>query len=82
MGVEKETEQRILEVINPKSPENPWKDVRVRVRNQLFIHMLLLLGIRKGEALGIKVEDVNFVKNSVTIYPWHPSSYRETAVSI
>jgi len=75
MGITKETEQRLLQVIDPKSPENPWRDPRVRVRNQLFIHLLLLLGIRRGEALGLRVEDINFEKNTLTV---HRTPYDET----
>lgn len=68
MGLTKEAEQRILEVIDPNSPENPWKDKRVRVRNQLFIYMLLLLGIRRGEALKIYLDDINLSSGTVIIH--------------
>lgn len=68
MGMEHRTEKRLLEVINPDSSENPWRDKRVRVRNRLYIYMLLLLGIRRSEALVIETGDINFSNNTVTIH--------------
>ena len=33
-----------------------------------FIKFLLMTGLRRGEALGIKIEDINFKKNYITVY--------------
>lgn len=68
MGIEKSVEERLLEIIHPQSSENPWKDMRIRVRNRLLIYMLLLLGLRKGEAFGIRVTDVDFGRRTITIH--------------
>jgi integrase len=52
---------RLLEVVKPDSPENPWQNAHARVRNALIVLWLLKLGpLRRGELLGVKVRDINF----------------------
>ncbi len=48
---------RLLAVLEPASPDNPWRDVGLRMRNRLLVHMIYGLGIRRGETLGIKITD-------------------------
>lgn len=66
-GVSNEVRARILEVTHPDSPENPWKNKHARIRNHLIFMWLLELGLRKGEFLGIRLEDVNLRAGEVTI---------------
>jgi integrase len=47
---------RLRAVIEPDHPENPFEP-NVRFRNYLILRLLLDLGIRRGELLGIRVED-------------------------
>lgn len=68
LGLLPEVELRLLEVIEPDSPDNPWKDIRVRMRNRLFIHILLGLGIRRGEALGLRINDLDFGNNTIMVH--------------
>lgn len=68
LGLEHDVQKKLLEVIDPRSPENPWRNAHIRERNQLLILILLFLGVRRGEALGIRVSDMNFQKNEVTIH--------------
>jgi hypothetical protein len=49
------------------SEKNPWEDHAVRARNFLMVSTLLNLGIRAGELLNLKVSDIDFGKNLVTI---------------
>lgn len=56
----------LLEVIRPDSEHNPF-DGKVQVRNRLIIILLLHLGIRRGELLNIRVQDINFNKNQLAI---------------
>jgi integrase len=60
--------KHLLEVIELDSPLNPWKSEPIRVRNCLIVQMLLNLGLRKGELLGLKVSDINFRTNELTIH--------------
>ncbi|HHX8658010.1 TPA: tyrosine-type recombinase/integrase [Vibrio diabolicus] len=49
-------EMRVLDVVRPDSPENPWKSESIRYRNQLIVNMLFALGCRRGELLKIRVK--------------------------
>lgn len=57
----------LIEVIQPDSPENPWKGDHAKERNALIVHWFLGLGIRRGELLGVRVSDVDFQANEVLI---------------
>ena len=50
----------ILSVATPESPYNPWKHEFVKRRNQLVLELLFRTGLRSGELLGLKVEDIVF----------------------
>jgi len=80
-GVAPEVRARILEVIDPASPDNPWKNKHVRVRNQLIFQWLLLLGIRNGELLSTYAQDVNLRSGEVVIVrrPDNPEESRKNA---
>lgn len=59
---------RLRAVIEPDHPENPFEP-KVRFRNCLIIRLLLDLGIRRGELLGIRVEDCRLGSNgAVTVH--------------
>ncbi|EEP0970350.1 site-specific integrase [Salmonella enterica] len=57
---------RIMELIDPNSKENPYLPY-VRERNQLLIIMLYELGIRCGELLNVRISDIDFRKNRLRI---------------
>lgn len=50
--------EKILDIVRPESPINPWKNVAVKYRNQLIVNILKATGCRRGELLRIKVEDI------------------------
>jgi integrase len=66
-GLDHETEAILIQAIAPQSSRNPWRDESIRYRNQLLIIMMLDLGIRRGEALGIRIEDIDFQKNQLLV---------------
>lgn len=66
-GASPETLDRLLKVIGPCSPENPWLSPHAQARNSLAISWLLLLGLRRGELLNVKISDIDFQKEVVTI---------------
>lgn len=66
-GVSDEVRARIVMVTHPDSSENPWKNEHVRIRNQLIVMWLLELGLRKGEFLGIRLEDINLRAGEVRV---------------
>ncbi len=54
-------------VINPKSPENPFKPT-CRFRNKLIIDLLLHTGIRRGELLKLKISHLpQGIKQTLTV---------------
>ena len=59
--------QRLLEITDFDSSANPWTNPHARMRNALIIRCLLALGLRRGELLNIKVSDINFQKEEVSI---------------
>lgn len=66
-GISDEVEARILEVTRPDSLENPWKNEHVRIRNQLIFRWLLALGLRRGEFLGIKLQNIDLRTGEVQV---------------
>lgn len=66
-GVSPEVLTRILDVIKPDSPSNPWKNKHARLRNYLLVRWLLSLGNRRGEILTLKISDINFQTNEVLV---------------
>lgn len=59
VGLSLEEQERLLNVVHPDSPENPWKRGVVRLRNWLIVVLLLATGMRRGELLGLQVEDLH-----------------------
>ena len=52
-----ETFFKILEIIKPASPDNPWGE-RGRLRNQLIIDIFIEAGIRLGAMDKLKISDI------------------------
>lgn len=66
-GLSPESLARLLQVIEPTSPDNISKGVHVRERNALIIKWFLSLGVRRGELLSIRISDINFQRNEVLV---------------
>lgn len=66
-GLSKEDQKILLQVIHPDDLRNPWKSRSVRDRNYLLILLLLRLGLRRGEVLGLKIGDIDFRENTILI---------------
>jgi hypothetical protein len=58
IGLDREKRARLLEVVNPQYPQNPFRRT-VRYRNWVLILLLMTFGFRRGESLKIYVSDVN-----------------------
>lgn len=48
-GLSSEALKKLRAVIEPTSPENPWKGMAAKIRNQLIVDWLISLGLRNGE---------------------------------
>ena len=58
---------RLLGMIEPSSASNPWGKVSCRVRNYLILRLLYDLGIRRGELLALRLEDIDVRQCRVSI---------------
>lgn len=59
---------RLMEVIDPEHPDNPFEDDGSAVRNRLIVMMSAELGIRRGELLGVQVPDIDWSSRTLTIH--------------
>jgi integrase len=57
----------LLRLVEPDDSRNPWGNIGLRVRNRLLVHVLLGFGIRRGEALGIRIDRIDFQANRILI---------------
>lgn len=56
----------LFEVIKVRSEFNPF-DLEVQTRNRLMILVLCYLGLRGGELLNLKIEDIDFSKKLIKV---------------
>lgn len=58
-GISLESQKMLIQAVDPSSAPALWTGHHVRLRNQLIVHALLSLGIRRGELLGLRTSDFN-----------------------
>ena len=58
VGLSEDEQARLLQVVHPDSPDNPWARGFVRNRNWLIVVLLLATGMRRGELLGLQIGDI------------------------
>ncbi|MCT7628392.1 tyrosine-type recombinase/integrase [Aliarcobacter butzleri] len=66
-GLSEDEMKTLLDLINRKSENNPFRGEFLRSRNEVIFVWLIKFGIRKGELLNIKISDIDFRKKQVTI---------------
>lgn len=67
LGLTIEVQKLLLEIIEPNHPLNPWRSAHAKERNCLIIHMLIELGTRRGELLGVRLSDIVASKQEINI---------------
>ncbi|WP_413457816.1 tyrosine-type recombinase/integrase [Herbaspirillum huttiense] len=67
-GLSAEDAQLLLDIVKPGAASNPWSNAYAQTRNHLIILWLLHLGLRRGELLGIRISDIDFVRGRVIIH--------------
>ena len=55
------------EALRPGSGNNPVREYAVQVRNALMFSILRITGLRRGELLNLKIEDIDFAKNTLKV---------------
>lgn len=58
---------RLEEVLKPGSEINPATNIGVQVRNALMFCILRVTGMRRGELLNLKIEDIDFSANTMSV---------------
>jgi integrase len=66
-GLAPEQAELLLSVIDPLSPDNPWRGNHTVYRNELIVLWLYHLGLRRGELLGIRISEIDFRKGTVVV---------------
>lgn len=66
-GLSPSTAERLFQVTAQNSPENPWAGRFTKARNELLFRWLSSFGLRRGEVLNVKVSDIDFRKETVTV---------------
>lgn len=66
-GLDLKVVDEVLEYLRPGHPQNPFSNDGVQQRNHLVVTLLRYLGIRRGELLNLRVEDVDFSKSTISI---------------
>ena len=59
---------RLIELVEPSHPDNPFRDPRAAERNALLVLMLAYVGLRRGELLGLQVPDIDWQQQTLTIH--------------
>lgn len=67
MHLDIELLDRLDKALKPGCKDNPVKSYEVQVRNALMIAILRVTGMRRGELLNLKVEDVDFSANTLSV---------------
>ena len=67
-GLSAEQRERLFAVVDPSSPENPFKSDAARYRNLAVVACLDQSGMRRGEIAGLKIGDVDFRKLTIAIH--------------
>lgn len=59
--------EELWRLTDPISKDNPFRDEFVRFRNSLIMQWLILLGLRRGELLGVRLEDIDWQRSVVKV---------------
>ncbi|GGD61579.1 site-specific integrase [Lacimicrobium alkaliphilum] len=63
--------ESFMEFVNEKNPDNPFKNPGIRFRNSLIFELLYATGCRSGELLGLRIDDIDFINNRISIVRRH-----------
>lgn len=59
--------EAVEQALRPGAEHNPAKGHAVQVRNALMFMILRLTGLRRGELLNLKIDDVDFAQNTLRV---------------
>jgi len=62
---------RLMKVVKEDSPDNPYKSPGVRTRNALMFNVMYETGMRSGEILALKIEDIDWHSGKICVVRRH-----------
>lgn len=65
--LDEEVVDSLQAALKPGSANNPAKEYAIQLRNMLILLILLKTGIRRGELLNLKLEDLDFAERTMKI---------------
>ncbi|OAN87483.1 integrase [Marinobacter sp. EhC06] len=66
-GLTSQERDRLLEIMNPKSAENPFANDAVKLRNYIILLLGLDMGLRRSEMLLIKTSDIHWHSRQLAV---------------
>jgi integrase len=66
-GLTTQERDRLLEVLDPDSPINPFADPAIRLRNYIILLLGLDMGLRRSEMLLIKTSDIHWHSRQLAV---------------
>ncbi|EMZ0066556.1 tyrosine-type recombinase/integrase [Enterobacter hormaechei] len=69
-SLDENQKKHLFSAINASSPQNPFSKT-VRIRNELIVIMLYMLGVRAGELLNIRLRDIDLENRTIKIVRRH-----------
>ena len=75
-----ESFERIMQIVQVDSPENPYKSPGVKFRNMLMFELLNATGMRAGELLALQIGDIDFLEERISIVRRHDAQEDSRAV--
>lgn len=60
---------QVLQLVRAENPLNPFRK-NVRLRNQIMFDIMYETGVRGGEFLGLRIEDVDWTRQTLQIDRW------------
>ncbi len=67
-GLSRKDEERLFQLIDPEAKDNPFSHKHAKQRNFVYLKACRLLALRKSEALGLMIDDINFKQSRIMIY--------------
>ena len=67
-GLSAQQRERLFAVVDPASPDNPFRNPAVRHRNLAIVCCLDETGMRRGELCGLRIPDIDFAKLAISIH--------------
>lgn len=66
-GLTKWERERLREIMHPESPENPFANEALKLRNYIILLLGLEMGVRRSEMLLIKVSDIRWHNRKLAV---------------